>query len=99
MAGTVEKRLADLGITLPAPTTPVANYVPFVRSFLEDRFGNGAVAWSQLCARDVLKFVEHQARCLHPKPFFSWPIPTSRQSGTRIAWSIGSSSSARARSA
>src|SRR5215216_2473239 len=31
MAGTVEKRLADLGIMLPAPTTPVANYVPFVR--------------------------------------------------------------------
>lgn len=32
MAGTVEKRLAELGITLPAPTTPVANYVPFVRT-------------------------------------------------------------------
>lgn len=32
MAGTVEKRLADMGITLPAPTTPVANYVPFVRA-------------------------------------------------------------------
>jgi enamine deaminase RidA (YjgF/YER057c/UK114 family) len=32
MAGTVEKRLADMGITLPAPSTPVANYVPFVRT-------------------------------------------------------------------
>ena len=32
MAGTVEQRLADLGIVLPAPTTPVANYVPFVRT-------------------------------------------------------------------
>jgi enamine deaminase RidA (YjgF/YER057c/UK114 family) len=32
MPGTVEKRLAELGITLPAPTTPVANYVPFVRT-------------------------------------------------------------------
>jgi enamine deaminase RidA (YjgF/YER057c/UK114 family) len=32
MAGTVEKRLAELGIVLPAPTTPVANYVPFVRT-------------------------------------------------------------------
>ncbi|HEX2216740.1 MAG TPA: RidA family protein [Xanthobacteraceae bacterium] len=32
MPGTVEKRLADLGIVLPAPTTPVANYVPFVRT-------------------------------------------------------------------
>ena len=44
----------------------IINYVPFVRSFLEDRFGKGAVAWSQLCARDVLRFVEHRARCLHP---------------------------------
>lgn len=32
MVGTVEKRLADMGITLPAPATPVANYVPFVRT-------------------------------------------------------------------
>ncbi|HET9902748.1 MAG TPA: RidA family protein [Xanthobacteraceae bacterium] len=32
MAGVVEKRLADLGIALPTPTTPVANYVPFVRT-------------------------------------------------------------------
>ena len=32
MAGTVEKRLAEMGITLPAPATPVANYVPFVRT-------------------------------------------------------------------
>jgi enamine deaminase RidA (YjgF/YER057c/UK114 family) len=28
----VEKKLADLGITLPTPAAPVANYVPFVRS-------------------------------------------------------------------
>jgi len=32
MAGTVEKKLASLGITLPKPATPVANYVPFTRS-------------------------------------------------------------------
>jgi enamine deaminase RidA (YjgF/YER057c/UK114 family) len=32
MAGTVEKRLADMGISLPSPSTPVANYVPFVRT-------------------------------------------------------------------
>jgi enamine deaminase RidA (YjgF/YER057c/UK114 family) len=32
MPGTVEKRLADLGVVLPTPTTPVANYVPFVRT-------------------------------------------------------------------
>lgn len=29
---TVEKRLAELGIVLPQPVAPVANYVPFVRS-------------------------------------------------------------------
>ena len=32
MAGTVEKKLAELGIVLPTPATPVANYVPFVRT-------------------------------------------------------------------
>ena len=31
MAGTVEKKLAELGIVLPRPATPVANYIPFVR--------------------------------------------------------------------
>ena len=28
---TPEQRLSALGIVLPAPVTPVANYVPFVR--------------------------------------------------------------------
>jgi enamine deaminase RidA (YjgF/YER057c/UK114 family) len=32
MAGTIEKKLASLGITLPKPATPIANYVPFTRS-------------------------------------------------------------------
>ena len=32
MAGRVDTRLAELGITLPAPTTPMANYVPWVRT-------------------------------------------------------------------
>jgi enamine deaminase RidA (YjgF/YER057c/UK114 family) len=32
MAGAIEKRLAEMGITLPTPSTPVANYVPFVRT-------------------------------------------------------------------
>lgn len=32
MTGNVEQRLADLGLTLPTPATPVANYVPFVRT-------------------------------------------------------------------
>jgi enamine deaminase RidA (YjgF/YER057c/UK114 family) len=31
MAGTVEKKLAELGIVLPSPASPVANYIPFVR--------------------------------------------------------------------
>ena len=31
MAETVEKKLAELGIVLPTPATPVANYIPFVR--------------------------------------------------------------------
>jgi enamine deaminase RidA (YjgF/YER057c/UK114 family) len=32
MAGQVDKKLADLGIVLPAPASPVANYVGFVRT-------------------------------------------------------------------
>ena len=29
---TIEAKLAELGVTLPAPVAPIANYVPFVRS-------------------------------------------------------------------
>jgi enamine deaminase RidA (YjgF/YER057c/UK114 family) len=29
MAGRIDARLTELGVTLPAPTTPIANYVPF----------------------------------------------------------------------
>jgi enamine deaminase RidA (YjgF/YER057c/UK114 family) len=43
MAGTVEKKLASMGITLTTPTTPVANYVPFVRT------GNLLVISGQVC--------------------------------------------------
>ncbi|HVY58200.1 MAG TPA: RidA family protein [Xanthobacteraceae bacterium] len=32
MAGTIEKKLGELGIVLPTPAAPVANYVGFVRS-------------------------------------------------------------------
>ena len=32
MAGQVDKKLADLEIVLPTPASPVANYVPFVRT-------------------------------------------------------------------
>ena len=41
--GTVDARLQELGITLPKPAAPVANYVPFVRT------GNLVVISGQLC--------------------------------------------------
>lgn len=39
----IEARLRDLGITLPTPAVPVANYVPFRRS------GNLLITAGQLC--------------------------------------------------
>ena len=39
----VENKLAELGITLPTPAAPVANYVPFVRT------GNLVVISGQVC--------------------------------------------------
>jgi len=45
----------------------IVNYVPFIRSFLKDRFGGRPATLSQLCARDVVAFVQRQARRLHPK--------------------------------
>src|SRR5262245_15468139 len=32
MAGLIERRLAELGITLPTPAAPIANYVPYVQA-------------------------------------------------------------------
>jgi len=43
MAGTIDKKLAELGIILPEPAAPVANYVPFVRT------GNFMVVSGQIC--------------------------------------------------
>ena len=43
MAGSVEQKLASLGIDLPIPAAPVANYVAFVRS------GNLLTVSGQLC--------------------------------------------------
>jgi enamine deaminase RidA (YjgF/YER057c/UK114 family) len=43
MAGTVEKKLASLGVTLPTPASPIANYVPFLRS------GSLLILSGQLC--------------------------------------------------
>jgi integrase/recombinase XerD len=45
----------------------ITNYAPFIRSFLEDRFGDGPVTLSDLCAGDVVRFVQGQAPRLHPK--------------------------------
>lgn len=39
----VDRKLAELGIALPTPAAPVANYVPFVRT------GNLVVMSGQLC--------------------------------------------------
>jgi enamine deaminase RidA (YjgF/YER057c/UK114 family) len=41
--GEVDKKLAELGVTLPTPAAPVANYVPFVRT------GNLVVVSGQVC--------------------------------------------------
>ena len=43
MAGTVEQKLAAEGITLAEPRSPIANYVPFVRS------GNLLFVSGQVC--------------------------------------------------
>ena len=45
----------------------IVNYVPFIRSFLKDRFGDGPVTLSHLCASDVVRFVQRQASHLHRK--------------------------------
>ena len=45
----------------------VASYVPFIRRFLTDRFGNGRATLSRLCAGDVVRFVQRQAPRLHQK--------------------------------
>lgn len=43
MSGTIEKRLASLGITLPTPAASIANYVGFVRT------GNLLIISGQVC--------------------------------------------------
>jgi enamine deaminase RidA (YjgF/YER057c/UK114 family) len=43
MAGTIEKKLASLGIALPTPRSPIANYVPFTRS------GSLLIVSGQIC--------------------------------------------------
>jgi integrase/recombinase XerD len=45
----------------------IVNYAPFIDRFLKDRFGAGPVKLSSLGARDVVRFVQRQARHLHLK--------------------------------
>lgn len=47
--------------------TTIINYIPFIRGFLKDRFADGPVTWPQLCARDVVGFVQRLVPRLHPK--------------------------------
>jgi enamine deaminase RidA (YjgF/YER057c/UK114 family) len=51
MTGIVEKKLAELEITLPTPAAPVANYVGYVRT------GNLLVVSGQLCLGGDSKLV------------------------------------------
>ena len=52
MAGTVEKKLAELGIVLPTPATPVANYIPFVQvGALSSPIGRGHASRPPVSAR------------------------------------------------
>ncbi len=45
----------------------VVGYSPFVRCFLENRFGTGPIQLSSLRASDIVEFVLHQAPRLHRK--------------------------------
>jgi integrase/recombinase XerD len=49
-----------------APATAV-HYASFVRQFLANRFCRGPIKLSELCAGDVVRFVQRQARRLHMK--------------------------------
>ena len=48
-------------------TATIVNYVRFIREFLKDCFGRGPIRLSQLCAGDVVRFVQRQAPRLHLK--------------------------------
>lgn len=45
----------------------IINYSPFICEFLEDRFGDGRLRISRLCAGDVVRFVQRQTPRLHLK--------------------------------
>jgi integrase/recombinase XerD len=45
----------------------IINYVPFIREFLTDRFGRGTVTLEQICAGDVVQFVQRKVLKLHKR--------------------------------
>jgi site-specific recombinase XerD len=45
----------------------IVNYLPFIRDFLKDCFGDGRVTLSRLGAGDVVRFVQRQVPRLHLK--------------------------------
>lgn len=48
-------------------TVTIVDYSAFAQQFLTERFGAGQVQLSDLCAADVVSFVQCQAACLHLK--------------------------------
>lgn len=53
-----ERALAEITVT---------HYLVFINRFLKERFADGKIDLSVLCAADVVGFVERQAVVLHPK--------------------------------
>ena len=59
MAGRIDARLKELGIGLPAPAKPVANYVPFVRTGSlvaisgQVPIENGEIKWKGRVGKDL----------------------------------------------
>ena len=60
-------RALPAGRARPGKSNDNVNYVPFIGKFLKDRFGDGPLALSQLCASDVARFVQRQASHLQRK--------------------------------
>ena len=54
----VDTRLAELGITLPSPAAPIANYVPYVIT------GNLLVISGQISRSDARPAAEAAGQCL-----------------------------------
>ena len=79
-----ERHLRQLrGLT----TATVENYLPFVRRFLQHRFGSGKVTLSHLCAADVVGFVQHDTPDMHPKR--AKLLSTALRSFLRYACNLG----------